>query len=216
MSFGRSLQPDSARPLLPSLMTLVFLRCHGIKPANPDIDDDFVLVCQLGLLLSLDVYVCMTDPGRGEIQIFVYTMPFRSIKLTARKYIERRAGGEGNICYNQARMMRRKGIVDCVGENAETVIEEEQEEKDCEGENSKLDARTNLRILCYREAHARSEGGIQFCGSWSGKLAEGRRSAILVLPNLLLHGRRFVRTSIVLALSTRYHQSSRPSLCDCS
>lgn len=45
-------------------------------------------------------------------------------------------------------MMCRKGIVDCVGENAETVIEEEEEEKNYEGENSKLDARTNLGVLC--------------------------------------------------------------------
>lgn len=108
-------------------------------------------------------------------------------------------------------MMRRKGIVDCVGQNAETIVEEEEKEEDYEGEDSKLDAGADLRILCYEEARARSEGDIQFCGSWSRKLAEGRRRAILVLLNLLLHGRRAVRTWIVLLLPTRCHQRSGTS-----
>ena len=67
MSFGRPFQPDAARPLFPSLVTLIFLRCHRIKSADPDVDNNFVLVRQLGFTLSLDVDVGMADPGRGEV-----------------------------------------------------------------------------------------------------------------------------------------------------
>ena len=67
MSFGRPFQPDPAGSLFPSLMTLIFLRCHWIKSADPNIDDDFVLIRQLGFTLSLDVDVGMADPGRGEV-----------------------------------------------------------------------------------------------------------------------------------------------------
>ena len=71
-------------------------------------------------------------------------MPFRSIKLAARKYIDCRAGGKRDVRYDEARMMRRQGIVDCVWEDPKAIVEEEEEEQDNEGENTKLDAGTDL------------------------------------------------------------------------
>ena len=54
-------------------------------------------------------------------------MPFRSIKLAAREYLEYRTGGKRDVRYDEARVMRREGIVDCVWEDPKAVVEEEEE-----------------------------------------------------------------------------------------
>lgn len=54
-------------------------------------------------------------------------MPFRSIKFAVREYIECRAGDKRDVRYDEARMVRRQGIVDCIWEDPKAIVEEEEE-----------------------------------------------------------------------------------------
>jgi hypothetical protein len=76
-------------------------------------------------------------------------VPFIFIQLTAAENIERRTCSDGNICDNEARMVCGQVVVDGVGEDSESIIEEIDKDENNADEETKLAAGSYLRPLQY-------------------------------------------------------------------
>jgi hypothetical protein len=76
-------------------------------------------------------------------------MPFIFIQLTAAENIERRTCSNGNICDNEARVVCGQVVVDGVGEDSISIIEEVYKNENNADEETKLAAGSYLRPHQY-------------------------------------------------------------------
>ena len=76
-------------------------------------------------------------------------MPSAFVQLAAAERIERRTCSDGNICDNEARIMCGQVVVDGIGEDSESIIEEVDKNENNADEETKLAAGSYLRPLQY-------------------------------------------------------------------
>lgn len=85
MPFRGSLKPYASRAGFPAFMSLIFFRRDRVQTTYSHIDDHFVPLDKLRFPLSLDVDVGVRNPGLGEIEVFLDTVPFRRVESAARQ-----------------------------------------------------------------------------------------------------------------------------------
>ena len=66
----------------------------------------------------------MSQPTVGEIEVGLYAVPFACVEFTIREEIKRRTARYGNICNDKARVVSRKSIMNGLGKNTESIVEE--------------------------------------------------------------------------------------------
>ena len=76
-------------------------------------------------------------------------MPFAFVQLATAERIERRTCSDSNICDDEARVMCGQVVVDGVGEDSESIIEEVDKNENGADEETKLAAGSHLRPLQY-------------------------------------------------------------------
>jgi hypothetical protein len=76
-------------------------------------------------------------------------MPSAFIQLAAAERIERRTCSDGNICDDEARVVCGQVVVDGVGEDSESIIEEVDKNENNADEDTKLAAGSYLKPLQY-------------------------------------------------------------------
>lgn len=139
-----SLEPDAGRPRLPSFLAFTLGGSHGILSGHADIQDDLILWEKFDLLLPLHVDEGVGDPSTVQVEVFLDAMPELGVELATREEGERGAGGHGDVGDDQTGVMEGQVVMDRLRQNAETIVEDEDEEDGDDDEHRQLRAGANL------------------------------------------------------------------------